>query len=63
MEGHDVLFVQQGNFFEATPIILGQKDNKWVEVISGLDAGQHYVSKNSFFMKTELGKNEASHGD
>jgi cobalt-zinc-cadmium efflux system membrane fusion protein len=63
MQGKDVLFVQQGDYFEATPITLGEKDNEWAEVISGLDAGQSYVSKNSFFMKAELGKNEASHED
>ncbi|CZO60263.1 efflux RND transporter periplasmic adaptor subunit [Legionella pneumophila serogroup 1] len=57
----DVVFVQQGDYFEATPVILGEKDDQWVEVVSGLDAGQCYVSKNSFFMKAELGKEGASH--
>lgn len=57
----DVVFVQQGDYFEATPVVLGQKDDQWVEVVSGLDAGQRYVSKNSFFMKAELGKEGASH--
>ncbi|MCW8398207.1 efflux RND transporter periplasmic adaptor subunit [Legionella sp. PATHC038] len=59
----DVVFVQEGDYFEATPVILGEKDDQWVEVISGLDAGQRYVSKNSFFMKAELGKEGASHED
>ncbi|PJD93001.1 MAG: cation transporter [Legionella sp.] len=59
----DVVFVQQGDFFEATPVKLGQQDNQWVEVLSGLDAGQKYVTKNSFFIKAELGKEGASHDD
>ncbi|HAT1924045.1 TPA: HlyD family efflux transporter periplasmic adaptor subunit [Legionella pneumophila] len=61
LDDADVVFVQQGDYFEATPVVLGQKDDQWVEVVSGLDAGQRYVSKNSFFMKAELGKEGASH--
>lgn len=56
-----MIFVRQGDYFEATPVILGEKDEQWVEVVSGLDVGQPYVSKNSFFMKAELGKEGASH--
>ncbi|HAT1749768.1 TPA: efflux RND transporter periplasmic adaptor subunit [Legionella pneumophila] len=61
MDGKEVVFVQQGDYFEATPVILGEKDSQWAEVVSGLDVGQRYVSKNSFFMKAELGKEGASH--
>ncbi len=57
----DVVFVQQGDYFELTPVILGQRDDQWGEVLSGIDPGQRYVSKNSFFMKAELGKDGASH--
>ncbi|WP_392536692.1 efflux RND transporter periplasmic adaptor subunit [Legionella sp. 227] len=63
MDKKDVVFVQQGDYFEATPVLLGQKDEQWVEVVSGLDVGQLYVSKNSFFLKAELGKEGASHED
>ncbi|HAU0346276.1 TPA: HlyD family efflux transporter periplasmic adaptor subunit [Legionella pneumophila] len=61
MDEKEVIFIQQGDYFEATPVILGQRDDEWVEVVSGLDAGQRYVSNNSFFMKAELGKDGASH--
>lgn len=61
MEAHDVVFVQQGDYFEATPVTLGQKDSQWVEIVSGLEAGQRYVTKNSFYIKAELGKEGASH--
>ncbi|HAU1249893.1 TPA: HlyD family efflux transporter periplasmic adaptor subunit [Legionella pneumophila] len=61
MNKKDVVFIQQGDYFEATPVILGEKDDQWVEVLSGIDPGQRYVSKNSFFMKAELGKDGASH--
>lgn len=57
----NVVFVQQGDYFEATPVVLGQRDKQWVEIVSGLDAGQRYVTKNSFYLKAELGKEGASH--
>ncbi|HEN5573919.1 TPA: efflux RND transporter periplasmic adaptor subunit [Legionella pneumophila] len=61
MDEKDVVFIQQGDYFEATPVVLGEKDDQWVEVLSGIDPGERYVSKNSFFMKAELGKDGASH--
>lgn len=63
LNGNEIVFVQQGNYFEATPVVLGEKDEHWVEIVSGLDLGQRYVSKNSFIMKAELGKDGASHDD
>ncbi|MGM9451998.1 efflux RND transporter periplasmic adaptor subunit [Legionella bozemanae] len=63
MGEQEVVFVQQGDFFEVTPVTLGQQDNEWAEVLSGLSAGQKYVTKNSFFIKAELGKEGASHDD
>ncbi|KTC92298.1 efflux RND transporter periplasmic adaptor subunit [Legionella cincinnatiensis] len=61
MDEQDVVFVQQGDYFEATPVALGQRDEQWVEILSGLEAGQCYVTKNSFYIKAELGKEGASH--
>ncbi|KTD11854.1 HelB protein [Legionella gratiana] len=61
MDDQDVVFVQQGDYFEATPVELGQRDEQWVEIVSGLEAGQRYVTKNSFYIKAELGKEGASH--
>ncbi|HBD7253240.1 TPA: efflux RND transporter periplasmic adaptor subunit [Legionella pneumophila] len=61
LNDREVVFVQQGDYFEATPVTIGQKDEEWAEVVSGLDKDQRYVSRNSFFMKAELGKDGASH--
>ncbi len=61
MRDSDVVFVQQGDFLEAAPVVLGTEDEQWVEIISGLEPGQRYVSKNSFFLKAEIGKEGASH--
>ncbi len=61
LRDEDVVFIQQGNTFEATPVTLGEKNGNKVEIVSGLKAGQSYVAKNSFFLKADLGKVESSH--
>ena len=61
MGDEDIIFVQKENSFEATPVELGTKNSDKVEVISGLKAGQSYVSENSFLLKAEIGKSEADH--
>lgn len=61
LQDNDVVFVQRSDFFEASPVVIGQEDDHWVEIISGLEPGQSYVSKNSFFLKAEIGKAGASH--
>jgi cobalt-zinc-cadmium efflux system membrane fusion protein len=58
-----MVFVKRGEELEATPVVVGIKDAQWVEVLSGLTAGQCYVSSNSFFIKAEIGKAGASDED
>jgi membrane fusion protein, heavy metal efflux system len=57
----DVVFGRYGDFFEARPVELGRRDSKYVEVLSGLNAGERYAAGNSFVVKAELGKSGASH--
>ena len=54
-----VVFVEEGDAFEAREVELGARDNAFVEVLSGLLPGDKYVSENSFILKAELGKAEA----
>ena len=56
-----VVFVKEDDQFEVRPVELGKRDQKWVEVTSGLEAGTEYVSKNSYLFKAELGKSMATH--
>lgn len=56
-----VVFVEEGDHFEAREVELGVKDNERVEILSGLLPGDKYVSANSFILKAELGKAEAEH--
>lgn len=57
----DVVFVRVDDMFEARPLELGRQDGAWVEVLSGLQAGERYASANSFILKADLGKAGASH--
>ena len=41
---------------------LGRADTQFTEVLEGLSAGETYVARNSFVLKSELGKGEAEHG-
>jgi cobalt-zinc-cadmium efflux system membrane fusion protein len=47
----DVVFIRVGNDFEARPLELGDKYNGFVEVKSGLKAGQVYAAGNSYLLK------------
>ncbi|WP_437526290.1 efflux RND transporter periplasmic adaptor subunit [Sorangium sp. So ce726] len=68
VEGKDVVFVQEGDAFEARAIKSGRQGKapgaqgaELVEVLDGVAAGERYVGKNSFILKAELGKSEAGH--
>lgn len=57
----DVVFVRVGDQFEARPLELGRHDGEWIEVVSGLRAGERYAAANSFILKADVGKAGASH--
>ncbi|RFS30891.1 efflux RND transporter periplasmic adaptor subunit [Acinetobacter sp. SWAC5] len=68
IEGKDSIFIveseQKGQVhLKAQALKLGQasSDGQWLEVISGLEAGQKYISQGSFLLKSELEKDEAGH--
>lgn len=56
-----VVFVKFGDWFEARPLELGRTDGQFVEILSGLKAGDQYAAANSFAIKAEIGKLGASH--
>ena len=55
------VFVHQGDQYKFTPLQLGLSDDTYVEVLSGLEAKQSYVSKNSYLIKADIEKSEAEH--
>ncbi len=61
IEGKSVVFVQHDDGFEPHPVRLGRSDGEFSEVLEGPEAGQTYATANSFVLKAELTKGEASH--
>ncbi|BAW80624.1 RND family efflux transporter MFP subunit [Candidatus Nitrosoglobus terrae] len=55
-QDHPIVFVQHEGIFEPREIILGRRDSHWVEISEGLLAGERYVTRNSFVLKSELNK-------
>ena len=60
-EGKSVVFVRQGEKFEAREVELGNRDGERIEVLFGLLAGDVYAGRNSFVVKAEIGKGSAAH--
>lgn len=56
-----VVFVKEGETYEAHPVELGLDDGTYVEVTHGLHAGDEYVTHNSFIIRADLEKSAASH--
>ena len=57
-----VIFIRASeNHYVATPVRTGRRDGGLVELLEGPMPGAVYVSGNSFVLKAELGKGEASH--
>lgn len=61
IESNPVVFVKKGNTYESHPIELGDSDNRYAEVLSGLTQGDEYVVENSYLIKADIEKNDASH--
>ena len=66
MDDETCVFIQNDHGFEAHPVTIGWSNDKYVEIVSGLQAGETIVTKNSFRLKAELektaGGGHAGHG-
>lgn len=61
MENQTVVFVKDGNSYEQVPVQTGMSDGEYIEIKSGLKAGQEYVSEGSFIIKADILKAGAEH--
>lgn len=59
--GRQGVFVKHGNEYSFTPLVLGQRDDHFYEVVDGLRSGDEYVSENSYLIKADIEKSEAEH--
>ncbi len=62
MEGRKVVFVRTPEGLEPRPVKTGREDEKSVEILAGLSAGQVYVRENAFVVKAELRKESFGEG-
>ena len=61
LNGQSVVFIRDEDHIIATPVSVGWSDETWSEVLTGIKAGDTYVSTNSFLAKAELLKSTAEH--
>jgi cobalt-zinc-cadmium efflux system membrane fusion protein len=60
-EGQPTVFIQEEDGFEPRTVELGRQSATQAEVLSGIQAGETFVSAGAYMVKAELGKSEASH--
>lgn len=60
-DGHDVVYVREGDRYEERAVTLGRRDARQVEVLDGLAAGEEVVVAQSFLVKADIGKSSAAH--
>ncbi len=58
MNGGKIVFVKTAKGFIPTPVTIGRQNTYNVEILSGLDKGQLYVSKGGFTLKAQMQKSE-----
>ena len=56
VENRTVVFVRNGEKFEARDVEVGERDPELVEITFGVLEGDLYAAKNSFVVKAELAK-------
>lgn len=59
--GREGVFVKHDDEYIFTPLVLGRRDEHFVEVLTGLNHGDEYVNKNSYLIKADIEKSEAEH--
>jgi cobalt-zinc-cadmium efflux system membrane fusion protein len=61
ISGVPTVFVKKDNTVVATPVRIGRRDDKRVEVIEGVTVGARIATSGSFLLKSELTKGSAEH--
>jgi multidrug efflux pump subunit AcrA (membrane-fusion protein) len=54
IEGKSVVFVPEGDAFEAVPVQTGRSDRERVEIVAGLEPGARFVANGAFELKAKL---------
>jgi cobalt-zinc-cadmium efflux system membrane fusion protein len=56
VEGRPVVFVRTKDGFEKRDVVLGQKEDQVLEIVTGLTSGETIATTNTFSLKAELSK-------
>jgi cobalt-zinc-cadmium efflux system membrane fusion protein len=56
VDGKKAVFVRTKDGFEKRDVVLGQRDGQFIEIVSGLAAGETVAVSNTFSLKAELSK-------
>jgi membrane fusion protein, heavy metal efflux system len=59
IENRTVVFVRSDDKFEARDVEIGERDPQFVEITFGVLEGDVYAARNSFILKSEMGKGAA----
>jgi membrane fusion protein, heavy metal efflux system len=59
VKGQRVVFVRSDEGFQARRISTGREDDRAIEILSGLSAGEKIAIANAFVLKAELGKSQS----
>jgi membrane fusion protein, heavy metal efflux system len=62
LDGKAVVFIKDEDGFEPQEVTIGESNHESVEILEGLKAGDVYVSKGGFTLKSELQKGEMGEG-
>ncbi len=63
VEGRTSVFVEKKKgVFTVRPVVTGRSNDLYVEIVKGLKAGERFVSKGAFTLKSQLSKSEFSEG-
>jgi cobalt-zinc-cadmium efflux system membrane fusion protein len=61
MDGVEVVFVNDGDIYQAQPVTLGRRDHEQAEVTAGLTSGAHIAVKSTYLLKADIEKSAAEH--
>ncbi|MBW2174553.1 MAG: hypothetical protein JRF64_07935 [Deltaproteobacteria bacterium] len=54
LDGETVVFVKTEEGFEARPVVTGRSNSIQLELLSGLNIGETYVTKGAFNLKAKI---------
>ena len=53
-----VVFIEVAKSFEVREVEPGERDDEYIQIKSGVAAGEKYAAENSFLLKSELARPE-----